>query len=101
MKNRNSVVEYLSYTLDSGKTSVEIIIQNNTIWATQKAIAELFECGVSNVLHHVNEIFNSGELKRNNEMSLPVTRKEGERDVKRNVLFYSLKVILAVGYRVN
>ena len=101
MKNRNSVVEYLSYALDSGKTSVEIIIQDNTIWATQKAIAELFECGVSNVLHHVNEIFNSGELKRNNEMSLPVTRKEGERDVKRNVLFYSLKVILAVGYRVN
>lgn len=101
MKNRNSVIEYLSYTLDSGKTSVEIIIQDNTIWASQKAIAELFECDISNVAHHINNVFNSGELKRNNEMSLPVTRKEGERDVKRNVLFYSLKVILAVGYRVN
>lgn len=101
MKNRNSVIEYLSYTLDSGRSSVEVIIQDNTIWATQKAIADLYECGVSNVLHHINEIFTSGELKRINEMSLPITRKEGDRDVKRTVLFYSLKVVLAVGYRVN
>lgn len=101
MINRNSVVEYLSYTLQSGEGSVELIIDNDTIWATQKVIAEIFECNVSNVVHHISEVFSSGELKRTNEKTIAITKKEGERDVRRNVLFYSLKVILAVGYRVN
>lgn len=98
---RNSVVEYLSYSLQSGKSSVELIIDNDTIWATQKVIAEIFECNVSNVVHHISEVFASGELKRTNEKTIAITKKEGERNVKRNILFYSLKVILAVGYRVN
>ena len=101
MINRNSVVEYLSYTLQSGEGSVELIIDNDTIWATQKVIAEIFECNVSNVVHHISEVFSSGELKRTNEKTIAITKKEGERDVRRNVLFYSLKVVLAVGYRVN
>ena len=101
MNIRNSVVEYLSYSLQSGKSSVELIIDNDTIWATQKVIAEIFECNVSNVVHHISEVFASGELKRTNEKTIAITKKEGERNVKRNVLFYSLKVILAVGYRVN
>lgn len=101
MINRNSVVEYLSYTLQSGEGSVELIIDDDTIWATQKVIAEIFECNVSNVVHHISEVFSSGELKRTNEKTIAITKKEGERDVRRNVLFYSLKVVLAVGYRVN
>lgn len=101
MNNRNSVVEYLSYTLQSGEGSVELIIDNDTIWATQKVIADIFECNISNVIHHISEVFSSGELKRTNERTIAITKREGERDVRRNVLFYSLKVILAVGYRVN
>ena len=101
MNNRNSVVEYLSYTLQSGEGSAELIIDNDTIWATQKVIADIFECNISNVVHHISEVFSSGELKRTNERTIAITKREGERDVRRNVLFYSLKVILAVGYRVN
>ena len=89
MVNRNSVVEYLTYTLQSGEGSVELIIDNGTIWATQNVIADIFECNISNVAHHISEVFSSGELKRTNERTISITKKEGERDVRSNVLFYS------------
>lgn len=101
MNKRNSVIEYISYELKEGALSANLIISDETIWASQKAISEIFECGVSNVLHHIGEVFESGEIKEDNRKIVSVAKKEGTRSVNRHVRFYSLKVILAVGYRVN
>lgn len=103
MEKRNGIVEFLSYALEEGEDKIEILIdkENNTLWATQKAIAELYGCSVQNTHHHINEIIKDKELNENNCKSISLQRIEGERLVTRNTNYYSLKMILAVGYRVN
>ena len=103
MKSRNAVVEFLSYALEENEEKVEILIdkENSSLWATQKAMAELFECSVPNVYHHINEIIKDKELNDGNTRIISLQRLEGERIVNRNTNYYSLKMILAVGYRVN
>ncbi len=103
MEKRNAIVEFLSYALEESKEKIEILIdkENNTLWATQKAIAELYGCSVQNARHHINEIIKDKELQEFNCKSISLQRLEGERLVTRNTNYYSLKMILAVGYRVN
>ena len=103
MENRNAMIEFLSYALDEGEDKVEVLIdkENNTLWATQKAIAELYGCSVPNVHHHINEIINDKELNDSNYKTITLQRLEGARLVNRSTNYYSLKMVLAVGYRVN
>ena len=103
MKSRNAVIEFLSYALEENEEKVEVLIdkENSSLWATQKAIAELFECSVPNVHHHINEIIKDKELNDSNIRIISMQRLEGERIVNRSTNYYSLKMILAVGCRVN
>ena len=69
---------------------------------TQKSISDLFECGVNTVNYHINEIYASKELdEKSTFRNFRIVQKEGNREVERNVKFYSLQMIIAVGFRVN
>lgn len=92
-------IEFLIYEFDE---KIEVIIQEETIWATQKTIAELFDVGVPAINKHLKNIFESGELDENRTISkMEIVQNEGGRSVKRETTFYNLDAIISVGYRVN
>lgn len=91
----------LFHTADQ-KVNVSVYFQSGTFWLTQKAMAELFGVKVPAISKHLKNIFETGELEQNSTVSiLETVREEGSRNVVRNVEFYRLEAILAVGYRVN
>ena len=99
---RNSTAEFLIFTAQEGKNSIEARFENETIWLTQKLMAELFEVDISTVNEHLKNIYKSGELNENSTIgNFPIVQREGRRNVKRSVLFYNLDAIISVGYRIN
>ena len=93
---------FVLYTDDNGEIKVEVFLQDETLWLTQKAMAELFGVGVPAVAKHLANIYESGELEQDATVSiLEIVQKEGKRTVKRKLTFYNLDAIIAVGYRVN
>ncbi|WP_239502334.1 virulence RhuM family protein [Stenotrophomonas maltophilia] len=92
--------EFVLYTTDDGLTRVEMRAEGDSLWLSQAEIATLFQTTPQNVTQHVKAIYAEGEVdsEATCKSSLQV-RQEGERLVRRNVRFYSLEVILAVGYR--
>ena len=79
-----------------------MLYKDETIWATQKAMAQLFDCSTDNIGVHLKNIFTSNELdKEAATEKISVVQKEGERDVNRTTTFYNLDAIISVGYRVN
>jgi hypothetical protein len=94
--------EVLLYTGSDGAVKVEVFVQDETVWLTQKAIAELFGVNVPAINKHLKNIFESGELTREATVSkMEIVRAEGGREVVREMDFYNLDAIIAVGYRVN
>ena len=92
----------LLYETDDGKINVDVILKDETIWLTQKSIADLFECSSDNISLHLKNIFKENELDRNSTTEkISVVQQEGAREVRRNTLFYNLDAIISVGYRVN
>ncbi len=90
------------YETEEGKINIDVILRDETIWLTQKSMAELFDCSKDNIGLHLKNIFLDKELDKNATTEIfSVVQKEGNRDVKRNVEFYNLDAIIAVGYRVN
>ena len=97
---RNS--EIILYCTDDQSVKVEVYLEDETVWLTQKAIAELFDVVKSTISEHLTNIFESGELKK--ELTVRIFRtvqKEGERKIERNIEYYNLDAIISVGYRVN
>lgn len=98
----NEQGKFLLYTAKDGAVKVEVFFQGETVWLTQKAIAELFGVKVPAINKHLKNIFESGELTREATVSkMGIVRPEGAREVARAVEFYNLDAIIAVGYRVN
>lgn len=90
------------YKTDDGQVSVDVYFSDETFWLTQKAMGELFDVESHTITYHLQEIFKNDELEENSTTrKFRVVRREGSRDVNRNVLFYNLDAIIAVGYRVN
>ncbi len=90
------------YSTEKGNVNVEVVFNNETFWLTQKAMAQLFGVEVPAISKHLNNIYESNELDEDVTISiLETVRKEGTRNVKRNVEYYRIETILAVGYRVN
>ena len=76
--------------------------KNETVWATQKAMAVLFDCSADNIGLHLKNIYDTNELnKEATTEKISVVQQEGAREVRRNTLFYNLDAIISVGYRVN
>ena len=87
--------------IDDGPV-VAVVVENETLWLTQKQMAELFNCSTDNISMHLKNIFNEGELdpiSTTEESS--VVQTEGARQITRTVKYYNLDAIIAVGYRVN
>ena len=94
--------DIIFYTSPEGNVSIEVIFDDETFWLTQKRMAELFGVDVPAINKHLGNIYDSGELDREATISiLETVQQEGSRRVKRNVEFYNLDAIIAVGYRVN
>ncbi len=92
----------LLYETDDGKINVDVILKDETIWLTQKSMSELFDVNVPAINKHLNNIYEEKELDKNSTVSkMEIVRKEGKRNVNRELEFYNLDAIIAVGYRVN
>jgi len=94
--------EIVLYQHDSGSKHIDVRIEDETIWLTQQKIVELFESSKANISEHLKHIYKSGELEELATIrNFRTVRKEGGRMVSRELQFYSLDVIISVGYRVN
>lgn len=90
------------YSTPQGNVKVEVIFNNQTFWLSQKGMANLFAVEVPAISKHLTNIYDTNELQKEATISiLETVQKEGIRNVKRNVEFYRLDAVLAVGYRVN
>jgi hypothetical protein len=95
-------LQFLIYNTPEENVSVSAIIKDETIWLTQKAMAELFDCTTDNISLHLKNIYTDGELNENSTTEeFSVVQQEGTRKVKRKTKFYNLDAIISVGYRVN
>ncbi|MEQ4659805.1 virulence RhuM family protein [Providencia huaxiensis] len=94
--------EFLLYTAPNGEVKVEVLLSGETIWLTQKRIAQLFGVGIPAISKHLDNIYDSGELQREATISiLETVQQEGKREVKRKLEYYNLDAVISVGYRVN
>ncbi len=99
---KDGLTDFLLYTLPSGKVTVEVFLNKETVWLTQKAIAALFGVNVPAISKHLDNIYETGELNRDATISiLETVQIEGNREVKRKLEYYNLDAIISVGYRVN
>ena len=98
----NKEFQFLIYNVPTEDVTVNAIIKDETIWLTQKAMAELFGVEVPAISKHLANIFEEGELSVDSTVSkMEIVQQEGSRNVKRKVDFYNLDAIISVGYRVN
>ncbi len=94
--------KFIIYNTDDGNASVRLYANDGTVWMTQTQIAELFQCTRSNVNSHLQTIYQEGELSEQATCkNFLQVRQEGTRKVKRQLPFYNLEAILAVGFRVR
>lgn len=99
---RNSTAEFLIFQIEGKESGIQVVYKDESVWATQKAIAELFDVGIPAINKHLVNIFNEGELKPEATISkMEIVQTEGNREVSRQVDFYNLDAIISVGYRVN
>lgn len=96
---RNSIVDFLVFTKDAHEEGIEVRVQDNNVWLTQKAISELFDVDRSVVTKHLKKIFESGELDENSTCAFFAQVADNSKTY--SYKFYALPAIIAVGYRVN
>lgn len=95
-------IQFVLYNLPDGSGSVQAYVEDETIWLTQKAMADLFGVEVNTVNYHLKEIFSSDELTEEATIrKIRMVQTEGKRQVERERAFYNLDAIISVGYRVN
>lgn len=95
----NSTTEFLLYTASNGEIKVDVHLQDETVWVTQKSMAEIFDVNVPGISKHLTNIFNEEELQESAVISImEITATDGK---KYKTKFYNLDAIIAVGYRVN
>ncbi len=98
----SSTEEFLVFKTQEKEKGIAVRYENENLWMTQKAMAELFAVNVPAINKHLNNIYDEGELNRDSTISkMETVQQEGNRNVKRNVEFYNLDAIISVGYRVN
>ncbi len=101
MSNMTKELQFLIYNTPQEDIKVDVVVRDETIWLTQKAMATLFDVQVPAITKHLKNIFEEGELHEEATISkMEIVQNEGGRDVKRNIDFYNLDAIISVGYRV-
>ncbi len=95
-------LEILLYATPESRTTIEVFFENETFWLSQKKMADLFGVDVRTINEHLKNIYGSGELEAVSTIrKFRIVQKEGSRDVSRDIDFFNLDSIIAVGYRVN
>ena len=93
---------FFLYPLPYNEGEVRALIQRDTIWLTQRAMAQLFGCSTDNIGQHLKNIYREGELSAESTTEdFSVVQQEGTRQVQRQITFYNLDAIISIGYRVN
>ena len=99
---RSSSAEFLIFERQTHDKGIQVRFENGDLWLTQKAMSELYDCTTDNISLHLKNIYSDYELNKNSTTEeFSVVQKEGNREVKRNILYYNLDAVISVGYRVN
>lgn len=94
--------DIIIYQTDDGLTKIDVKVQNETVWLSQQQMAELFNTSRTNVIEHINNIYLEEELDKNSTcQNFRQVRKEGNRNVSREIPFYNLDMIISLGYRIK
>ncbi|MCK4554500.1 virulence RhuM family protein [Candidatus Parcubacteria bacterium] len=101
-KNQEKNNQIIIYNTEDGETKIKVKVENETVWLSQKQMAELFNKDVRTVNEHIKNVFFEGELAENSVIrKFRIVQKEGNREVARDIDCYNLDVIISVGYRVS
>ena len=94
--------DIIIYQTEDGLTKINVKIENETVWLSQQQISELFSTSRTNIIEHINNIYEEGELDKNSTcQNFRQVRKEGKRSVTRKIPFYNLDMIISLGYRIK
>ena len=94
--------EIIIYKASDGKTQLDVKLEEETVWLTQDQICRLFSKVKSTISYHICSVFKEGELERNSTVrKFRTFQFEGNREIKRDLEYYNLDVIISVGYRVK
>ena len=100
MDNPIQFNDILLYNTPEGKIKIEVIYEGETFWLNQKRMAELFNVGISTINEHLKNIYLSNELQEEATIrKIRIVQMEGNREVSRDIDFYNLDTIIAIGYR--
>ena len=92
----------LIYQTDDGRTQIDVRLDNDTVWLTQSQMADLFKSSRTNIIEHIQNIYNDGELdEKSTCRKFRQVRQEGKRTINREITMFNLDLIISVGYRVN
>ena len=96
---RNSTAEFLTFVAEGKEQGIQVLYKDETVWATQKAMAQLFDCSTDNIGLHLKNIYDTNELnKEATTEKISVVQQEGAREVRRNTLFYNLDAIVSAEF---
>ena len=100
--NKQLEDQIVIYITEDGQTQVDVRLENETVWLTQSQMSELFQTDRTTIVRHINNIYRDNELERDATCAkITQVQKEGNREVRRQIPFYNLDMIISVGYRVN
>ena len=96
MKNNQIII----YNTEDGETKIKVEVENDTVWLSQKQMAELFQITIPNINQHINNIIKEGELSKKATIKKSlIVQKEGVRNIQREVALLNLDMIILVDYR--
>jgi hypothetical protein len=102
LRIRNGTAEFLIFTGQAGEDGIEVRVAEETVWLTQKLMGTLFEVTVPTINEHLANLYAQGEISQAATIrNFRIVQKEGGREITRNIEFYNLEAIIAVGFRVN
>ena len=94
--------QILLYETADGETRLEVLYENEDVWLSQRDMAELFQRDISTINRHIKNVYDERELVQESTIAfLAIVQTEGGRQVRREVAYYNLDMIISVGYRVN
>ena len=94
--------QIIIYQADDGKTKIDVLLEDETVWLTQQQMADLFQTSRTNVVEHIKHIYEEGELEEKSTCrKFRQVREEGNRTVSRIMSFYNLDMIISLGYRIK
>lgn len=102
IENNSNNGNILIYQTEDGLTHIDVRMEQDTVWLTQQQMAELFQTSRTNVVEHIQHIYDEGELEPNSTCrKFRQVQQEGNRMVSRDIPFYNLDMIISLGYRVR